>query len=277
MIIDATCSGMIPKIIHFMWLDRKSMNNDTLPTKYLSKVQKWKELNPDFTIRLWFNQQMDDLASALPAPMLNFYNSFDPNSHEQWMAKCDYAKCLIVWSFGGLFSDLDFYAIKPIAPLLESAADIFLVKEIKEHEYYGLPQLCYGFYAASPKHDFFESWLAYCPQNYDPTKDNVENGPILFYKFWEQFNPQPILSDTCTVLAYTDKQQLAHQCMDAQNIYAYTLWVEGSTTINEKFTDVNSSPQDNQHISGFIHPIYHFIKREYILLLLFLLLIFLLL
>ena len=217
---------MISKILHFMWLDKRGFNRQTIPDKYRAKLDAWERHHPDFDIMLWFNPQFEGLLEHTSPELQQFYHSLPS---DRWMVRCDLARLVILWFYGGLYADLDFYVQKSLAPLLEDK-DLFLVREVREHEYYGKPQLCHGIIGASPRHPFISDWIDFFVGHYEPDKSPVVNGPVRFWEYYVSLPNSPKLADTCAVLAYTDKRELAAECRKRPiDIYAYTLWDEGST------------------------------------------------
>lgn len=90
---------MIPKIIHFIWL-----GPTPIPEYAKSNISKWKELYPDYEIKLWVD--IDFISNNL----LEFYN--DNQLHVAF--KADIARYHILQKHGGLYFDTDFKPLKRI-------------------------------------------------------------------------------------------------------------------------------------------------------------------
>ena len=96
-------SQLTPKNIHQVWIGSS-------PPSYVSQYSSvWKRLNPDFTYRLWTNDDILELGLTNEAQYIA-----SPNPG----AKSDIARYEILNRFGGLYADTDFLPIKPISPHL---------------------------------------------------------------------------------------------------------------------------------------------------------------
>ena len=96
-------SSLTPKNIHQIWIGSK-------PPSYVKQYGKaWQSLNPDFTYRLWTNDDILELGLINESQYLS-----SPNPG----AKSDIARYEILNRFGGVYADTDFLPIKPIPPHL---------------------------------------------------------------------------------------------------------------------------------------------------------------
>lgn len=113
------------KIIHQIWYQGEA----NLPQKYIKNQETWKNLYSDFEYKFW------DASSLKKFIELNY-----PEILPQWLVldrfikKCDIAKYLLLFHFGGLYADMDTYPVKRIEYLLELVSpddeyDIILSKE----------------------------------------------------------------------------------------------------------------------------------------------------
>src|SRR5437870_12637372 len=76
-------------------------------------------------------------------------------SMEPCICKCDFARFCVIYIFGGIYSDVDFYCSKNLDSLLENKHHIFTF----EPEEHGKNYLYNGFFAAKPKNVFIYGWL----------------------------------------------------------------------------------------------------------------------
>jgi hypothetical protein len=96
-------SCLTPKNIHQVWIGSS-------PPSYVIQFSKvCRSLNPDFTYRLWTNDDILDLGLINEAQYLAC-----PNPG----AKSDIARYEILNRFGGVYADTDFLPIKPVLPNL---------------------------------------------------------------------------------------------------------------------------------------------------------------
>lgn len=97
---------MIPKVIHYCWL-----SSDPLPEKIKECIQTWREIMPEYGIKVW------DM------------NSFDINSityvkeaceKRKWAFAADYIRMYALYTEGGIYLDSDVKVLKPFDQLLDS-------------------------------------------------------------------------------------------------------------------------------------------------------------
>lgn len=97
---------MIPKIIHCVWL-----SGEEKPRNYQNCIKSWSQHMPDFEIKEWSLKNLPDevlqhkyVRSALAA--------------KKWAYATDYIRLWVLYTFGGIYLDMDVMVFKPF--------DIFL-------------------------------------------------------------------------------------------------------------------------------------------------------
>jgi len=100
----------IPKIIHQIWFQGESQ----IPDKYHPYQKSWRQLHSDWDYHLWDETQIERFIKSRCPQYWNKYQSF-PYMHQ----KIDFFKYLILYYQGGLYADMDSYALKPIDSLLD--------------------------------------------------------------------------------------------------------------------------------------------------------------
>ncbi len=97
---------MIPKIIHACWLGKGEM-----PEEQKEYVRKFKELHPDFEVKLWtdedFAPYLDDSAFVKAALERKKYGFLS-----------DYFRFVVLYEFGGIYIDTDVELFKPLDEFL---------------------------------------------------------------------------------------------------------------------------------------------------------------
>lgn len=99
------------KIIHQIWFQ----GNRELPKKYQEKTESWQTVNQDYIHILWDEKMLND-----------FIYQYYPNFYKLWVTidkfikKCDAARYLLLYHFGGIYADVDTEAYKPIDLLISS-------------------------------------------------------------------------------------------------------------------------------------------------------------
>ncbi len=251
---------MIPKILHRMWLDKTITNNEHVPQKYDRFIKSFSDHNPELTVMFW---NMDKVKKLFD------YNPEIAKYKETWInlphhiQKCDMARFIIMYLYGGIYVDLDFMCYKNLSPLLNR--DLLLVFEPVEHsEIWHDPieaRLYNGFIGSVPKHQFWLDWLDFIVASLKKTSDVMyTTGPVNFRIFFNQsrYRGTPIVS-TCDLLPIyltSNTNYITRGCIDRNNNskiitsddyyktfgnYAHTKWSEGSGWGNEQL----SSPQEN--------------------------------
>ena len=101
----------IPKIIHQVWEGR---TEPCMPTRLQILARTWREQNPDWEYHLWNGEEMDELVEKHFPEYLSLYRSF-PYNVQRW----DTIRYMILYVYGGVYTDLDTECFKPINPLVE--------------------------------------------------------------------------------------------------------------------------------------------------------------
>lgn len=90
---------MIPKIIHYCWFGYSEK-----PIEVIRYIQEWKELNPDFTIKEWNEENFD-------INMMPFIKQ--AYSKRKYAFVSDVARLYALISEGGIYLDTDVILLKP--------------------------------------------------------------------------------------------------------------------------------------------------------------------
>jgi mannosyltransferase OCH1-like enzyme len=96
---------LIPRILHFVWI-----GDDPVPTKYSDNVGEWEKHHRDWDIRVW-TEIPDDV-------------------EWRWVTLCerrpvmlaDILRVEMVYRHGGVYADLDTWAVQSIEHLLDGVA-----------------------------------------------------------------------------------------------------------------------------------------------------------
>ena len=97
---------MIPKIIHYIWLGGKE-----LPKIAEMCIESWKKFCPDYEIRRWDESNLD----------LNKYQFVkDALDNKKYAFASDVLRTEILYTYGGIYFDIDVELLKPINSILEN-------------------------------------------------------------------------------------------------------------------------------------------------------------
>lgn len=238
---------MIPKILHRMWLDKKISNNENAPKKYDPFIKSFDDNNPDFITIFWNMDKVKKLFEEYPI-ISKYQTVWKKLPHH--IQKCDFARYLIIYLYGGIYIDLDFMCFRNLSPLLER--ELLLVLEPSEHsKIYQDPidaRLFNGLIGSVPKHQFWLEWIEFIIQSLKKTSDVMyTTGPINFRLFFNQSKYKNVpLVNTCDLLpifrSENGKQYITNDCINRNNgsnkinndyyktfkNYTHTKWSEGS-------------------------------------------------
>jgi hypothetical protein len=104
----------IPKIIHVSWWQGRGH----MPEQYTEHLDLWQRLNPEWSIRFWSADDLDRLVrnsrwrrkwDQIPLIKGDFPH----------IKKADFARYVVLYHYGGLYSDLDIVPVRPIWELFE--------------------------------------------------------------------------------------------------------------------------------------------------------------
>ena len=119
------CVREVPKLIHFVWLDR------ALPKKYAANIAQVMGANPDWAVLLWVNRAATDLSTltgilrsgAVSGAMVNRLHLKSIDAHQQrfrnWDiiqnqsnvgARSDWIRLEVVYWYGGIYMDTDVHS-----------------------------------------------------------------------------------------------------------------------------------------------------------------------
>lgn len=107
---------MIPKIIHQTW------KNETVPEKWEKSPIQWKLHHPTWTYKLWTDVDNRELIATKFPWFLKTYDFF-PYA----IQRADAVRYFILYSEGGVYSDLDIYPVQAIDSYISSGLDAYFV------------------------------------------------------------------------------------------------------------------------------------------------------
>ncbi len=90
----------IPNIIHQTW------KNNQIPSHWKSSKQAWIELHPKWFYILWTDRMNLELVKRFYSELLEKYQNYQYN-----IQRVDFIRPLILYRYGGIYSDLD---LKPL-------------------------------------------------------------------------------------------------------------------------------------------------------------------
>jgi GT2 family glycosyltransferase len=165
---------MIPKLIHQTW-------HSPIYTSDAGSPESWKDFNPDWSYRLWTDDDLDDFVAAEYPDFLDLYRSY-PHP----VQRADLGRYMLLHRFGGLYADMDTDCLAPLDPIAGENR-VIICEEPRQHWgpalALGLDRLFFNGTMASPaghpfwKHVIDMAWTC----RHAASKDVLSStGPLMF-------------------------------------------------------------------------------------------------
>ena len=106
----------IPKIIFQTWKTKE------IPEHWKPSVASIKKYMPSWQYVLMTDENNRDFVKDYFPDFLSFYDAFPYN-----IQRCDSVRYLLLYSFGGLYMDLDIELMKPLDDLFTNDSEVFLI------------------------------------------------------------------------------------------------------------------------------------------------------
>lgn len=113
--VTYTQSG-IPRIIHQTWKDRN------IPDKWLKSHTEWQRLHPSWIYMLWTDEDIRNHIQRHHPELLAVHDNY-----EYVIQRADMIRYIVLYDYGGVYSDLDLYPTMNIESLLVGCTDTYFV------------------------------------------------------------------------------------------------------------------------------------------------------
>jgi mannosyltransferase OCH1-like enzyme len=219
----------IPKLLHQTWKDTE------IPEHYRPLAATWIENHPGWTYQLWTDEMNREFIREYHHDFLELYDSYEFN-----IQRVDAVRYFILYSYGGIFVDLDFECIKNVEPILAGRQSIFGL-EPDAHCIFHQKQkiVCNAFMASVPGNLFF----AEICKNLRTDKNIFSNTTPPWFKVLESTGPFKL-----TRLYDVSENQAAITLLDSDLLYP--------CTIDETRELLNDNPQISQSVQDRINKAY---------------------
>jgi len=104
---------MIPKLIHQIWIQGEEHLKKNYPKKF-QQTQSFQKYMPDYQHKIWSENEIIELIKNKNSHLLNIYLDC-PN----YAAKSDIGRFIILFTYGGLYADIDYEVFTDIGFLYE--------------------------------------------------------------------------------------------------------------------------------------------------------------
>lgn len=105
--------AQIPKSIHLIWIGSQP------PIKVLLACESWKNHHPDFTLKLWTDEDIENFVWTHPKSENFFLKA------RNWAEKSDILRFEILYQFGGIYSDTDVVCMNSFNSLIDCGLTFF--------------------------------------------------------------------------------------------------------------------------------------------------------
>lgn len=139
---DIKKENEIPRMAHLIWVG----NNDR-PSHFNSNVKKWRELMPDWEIRVWTNDHIN--THHFPQEVIDLLHTVEKGAQ-----KADIMRYFIMETCGGIYLDSDITPHRSLESLITHApgAEVILCHDLPLTWKY----IINAFFAAVPNHPLFK-------------------------------------------------------------------------------------------------------------------------
>lgn len=109
----------IPKIIHLTYKDHN------IPSCWKSTIPAWKKYHPDWEIRFWTDEDNRNLIQTKYKWFLSTYDSY-----EYGIQRADAVRYFILYTYGGIYSDMDIEPVKNFDKLFKKKINqnVYLIR-----------------------------------------------------------------------------------------------------------------------------------------------------
>jgi mannosyltransferase OCH1-like enzyme len=147
----------IPKIFHHVWLGKQD------PEKFEKYRLSWMLNHPTWSFYFWTDDNLPEIINQ---------NEFNLAKNEA--QRCDILKYELVYRFGGIYVDMDFWSLKNIEPLIQDL-DAFSASE-------GGKLISVGIFGGIPNHLLYDKMIKMLPESFKDERkgrQDLSTGPGL--------------------------------------------------------------------------------------------------
>jgi hypothetical protein len=183
---------MIPRILHQTWKTAE------VPPHWADFARSWRALHPGWEHRLWTDEDNRDfIARRFPG----FLATYDAYRYD--IQRADAVRYFLLYTYGGVYVDLDFECIQALDPLLVERRFVAAAEPDSHSSAHGETRVvCNAFMASVPEHGLLEAVIDHlrCARSNALTHQDVlrTTGPIMLTRVLEGY-----AGDDVTVLPYT--------------------------------------------------------------------------
>lgn len=163
----------IPETLHQIWI-----GPDPIPEQYAAYSETWRAHHPGWEHRLWTE---DSLPAMRNRGLYDAAEDFVPE-HSVWQFRADVLRYEILWSYGGVYVDVDFECLAPLDPHI-AGMEAFAAWESQDR------WVNNALLGAEPAHPFLDRLIAGLPASvahHRGQRPNVSAGPQYLTGLWRR-------------------------------------------------------------------------------------------
>ncbi|XP_064648493.1 uncharacterized protein LOC135500774 [Lineus longissimus] len=139
----------IPDIIHLYW------PMEEIPADVVPWIRKWRKTNQDYEVWFWTDDAVRQVLARSNPKFLQTFDHFSQKTQQRSLT----LRYFLLYTFGGVFADLDIEPLASLEPVLLSKQCIFAeehpVHKIAKWQHLKTPVID-SIMACKPKHQFFK-------------------------------------------------------------------------------------------------------------------------
>lgn len=174
----------IPRVIHQIWYQ----GEDQIPEHLQVYRKTWMDIHPDYTFVLWDQQVIESLMKRYPQNIQDLYNSYDI-----MIQRIDFARYVILYTFGGIYIDMDVKCLKSLNNIYDKHVDKNVILSYCPYDFWHSSLLRLvgleaneklvnnGVIACIPQHPFMLKVIQQAEKNKYTIFKHVSNMMYIFY------------------------------------------------------------------------------------------------
>jgi mannosyltransferase OCH1-like enzyme len=202
----------IPKIIHQTWKDKN------ISGEVLAFANSWKKHHPTWEYRLWDDKDNRRFIQNRFPWFARFYDNYSLS-----IQRVDSVRYFILYTYGGLYVDLDFECLRSVEPLLVEEECVFGVEASTHAQYHHLDRIISNaFMAAVPGNRFFyaiiKDLITSVPTALEKDRFVLETtGPLMITRVYNAYDEKDRITLMPSEYLFPLDYQEAEQLLNGQD------------------------------------------------------------
>jgi inositol phosphorylceramide mannosyltransferase catalytic subunit len=173
---------VIPRILHQIWV-----GPDPIPAEYAAYMDGWARMHPGWEHRVWTDENLPAMRNR---DLYDRAEELTPYANVGQF-RADLLRYELLWSFGGVYVDVDFECLEPIDELT-AGLEAFAAWEVQDR------WIANGIMGAEPAHPFIDRLITGLPASvahHRGLRPNVSTGPQYLTGLWRRHRDELTVLD----------------------------------------------------------------------------------